>query len=236
MAVRMNHTMVDGQGLGQFLGAVAEMARGMPTPTIRPIWQREILEARDPPRPCFPHREFDEVPEARSISIPHDQMVCRSFLFGPKEVAALRAQLAPHLQKKATRFDIVLGCLWKCRTAALSPDSNQVMRINFTVDARGRHGKTEAGIPTGYYGNAFATPVAIATARELCTNPLSYAVELVKKAKDGVNMEYMRSVADASIMRKGTSTFSTCVYYVSDTVRAKFRDRTLAGACRCTRG
>jgi len=36
----------------------------------------------------------------------------------------------------------------------------------------------------------------MSTAGELCTNPLSYAVELVKKAKNQVDMEYIRSTAD----------------------------------------
>lgn len=72
---------------------------------------------------------------------------------------------------------------------ALSPDSDPKMTVAFTIDARGRRkGTTSVGIPSGYYGNAFVTPVAISTTRELCTNPMSYDVELVKKDK---NKEYM---------------------------------------------
>ncbi|TVU08149.1 hypothetical protein EJB05_41538, partial [Eragrostis curvula] len=157
LAVRMNHTMADGQGLTQFLGAVAELARGVSPPTIRPVWQRELLEARNPPRPSFLHRELEEVPDAKGIIMPLDEMVCRAFFFGPQKVATLRSKLTPNLQKHATRFDIVVGCLWKCRTAALSPDPGQEMRMLFTVDAHGRKCTGRVGIPVGYYGNAFAT-------------------------------------------------------------------------------
>ncbi|KAK3148147.1 hypothetical protein QOZ80_3BG0291310 [Eleusine coracana subsp. coracana] len=155
LAVRINHTMFDGQGLTQFLGAVAELARGVLVPTIRPIWQRELLEARNPPRPSFPHPEFDEVPDANSITMPFDQMVCHTFLFGPKDVATLRAQLTAHLQKIAT----------------------------------------------------------------------SYAVELIKKAKDEVDIEYMRSMADITVLQKRVYNIpSTCMYLVADTIRAKWSE------------
>lgn len=110
----MNHTMADAQGLAQFLGAVAELARGVSgAPTVRPVWQRELLEARDPPRPSFPHREFEDVPDAKSIIMPLDEdIVCHTFFFGPPEMATLRSQLTPpNLQKHATRFDILVGCL-----------------------------------------------------------------------------------------------------------------------------
>ncbi|TVU48134.1 hypothetical protein EJB05_07760, partial [Eragrostis curvula] len=109
LASRMNHMMADGQGLMQFLGAVAELVRGMPSPTVRPVWQRKLLEARDPPMPCFPHREFEEVPDAKGITMPRDKLVCHTFSFEPQEVDTLRSQLTPDLQKHTTRFDIVVG-------------------------------------------------------------------------------------------------------------------------------
>lgn len=92
--------------------------------------------------------------------------------------------------------------------------------MSFAVDAR------RAGIPVGYYGNVVATPVAISTARDLCSSPLSYAVELVRKAKLEVTMEYMRSMADITVLhkRRSCSLPSTCMYFVTDATRANFRD------------
>ena len=105
---------------------------------------------------------------------------------------------------------------------ALAPDTNEVMMLVVVVNARGRN-TAAAGIPIGYYGNAFVVPVAISTARELCTNPLSYAVELVKKAKNQVDMEYMRSTADLIVLRRGQSTrIAAGMYSLSDTTRARF--------------
>jgi len=96
------------------------------------------------------------------------------------------------------------------------------MMLAVVVNARGRN-TASAGIPIGYYGNAFVVPVAISTARELCTNPLSYAVELVKKAKNQVDMEYMRLTANLIVLRRGQSPrIAAGMYSLSDTTRARF--------------
>ncbi|MFS8001379.1 putative 13-hydroxylupanine O-tigloyltransferase [Helianthus anomalus] len=47
-ALRINHTMCDGQGIAQFMMALGEISRGAPTPSIPPVWHREQLIARNP--------------------------------------------------------------------------------------------------------------------------------------------------------------------------------------------
>jgi len=223
LAVRANHTMADAQGVMQFLGAVAELARGAQAPSVLPVWKRELLEGRNQQQPVLLHDKLAEA-KASSIMLPLDNAALRlrSFFFGPREIAAIRAQLTPHLQKRATKFDSIAGWIWKFRTVALAPEPNEVMMLVVAVNARGRTTAT-AGIPIGYYGNAFALPVAMSTARELCTKSLSYAIELVKKAKNQVDMEYMRSTADLIVLRRGQCTrITTGMYSLSDATRARF--------------
>uniref|UniRef100_A0A0D3G319 Uncharacterized protein n=1 Tax=Oryza barthii TaxID=65489 RepID=A0A0D3G319_9ORYZ len=98
LAVRVNHTMCDAIGAAQFLLAVGELARGLPAPTVRPAWCRELLDARSPPAPSFPHREFDVVPPPP----PPGDLVTRTFTFTAADVAAIREGLPPRLRGTAT--------------------------------------------------------------------------------------------------------------------------------------
>ncbi|MQL99220.1 hypothetical protein Taro_031941 [Colocasia esculenta] len=217
VGILLNHTMADAPGLVQFLNAVAELARGMPAPVVAPVWQREVFGARHAPEVTRIHREYEEV---EGSIVPFSDMAHRSFFFGSREVEALRARLPPQLRRRS-RFEIVTACLWRCRTAALRLDPEEEVRVICIVNARGGNCTPP---PLGYYGNAFAFPVAVTTAGKLTGNPLGYALGLVRKAKEDVDDEYMKSIADLMVLRGRPHFTVVRSYLVSDVSRAAFED------------
>ncbi|XP_061350570.1 13-hydroxylupanine O-tigloyltransferase-like [Gastrolobium bilobum] len=221
-ALRMNHTMSDGSGISQFLKALSEIACGAPKPSILPVWRRELLCARDPPRVTCIHQEYQQIPpDSKSIFKPHH----RSFFFGPKEIASIR-ELLPHQQvSQPTSFDVLTSFLWRCRTIALQwQNPDQEVRLLCIVNARYGRCKFNPPLPEGFYGNAFVFPAAVTTVGKLCGRPLGYALELVKKAKDEATEEYVHSVADLMVT-KGRPCFTTLgSFMVSDLTKAAFRD------------
>ncbi|KAI9193899.1 hypothetical protein LWI28_001139 [Acer negundo] len=113
----------------------------------------------------------------------------------------------------------VTVCLWRCRTAALYFDSDEIVRVSCIINTRGKHYNMH--IPKGYYGNAFAYPATCSKAEILCRNPLGYAVELVKQAKAQMSEEHIRSVADLmAIIGRRTNYVTQGNFIVSDLTRS----------------
>lgn len=213
LAIRLNHAISDGFGLVQLLKTVAEMARGAKIPSIPSVWQRELFNARTPPRITCSHHEF-QVPEYQkspsngSNLTNNDILIQRSFFFGPKEMKAIRKHLPPNFPKHCSQFVLLTACLWTCRTSALKINPEEEVLMCSLVNARGKNLSSALSLPLGYYGNAFVYPAAVTKAEDLSRNSLEFAVELVKKAIAETNEEYFRSVVDF-LATKGRPMFKT---------------------------
>ncbi|OIW07861.1 hypothetical protein TanjilG_19962 [Lupinus angustifolius] len=221
-ALRMNHTMSDGSGISQFMKAIAEIACGARNPSILPVWNRELLCARNPPKITCIHHEYEQLPlDNKSTFIPHH----RSFFFGPTEIAAIRSLLPHYLAQSTTSFEVLTAFLWRCRTIALQwVNPNQEIRLLCIVNARYGNCSFNPPLPEGFYGNAFVYPAAVTTVGKLCNQPVGYALELVKKAKNEANEEYVHSVIDL-MGTKGRPYFTRAgSFMVSDLTKAGFRD------------
>ncbi|GAU11590.1 hypothetical protein TSUD_345810 [Trifolium subterraneum] len=219
----LNHTFGDGAGLKQFMNARTEMARGANKPSIQPVWHREVLMARDPPRITCNHREYEQIILPPNTIKEEDTTttIHQSFFFTPADVAAIRCLVPLHL-RQCTAFDLITACYWYCRTRALQLKPEEEVRMMCVVNARSRF--TDRHSLVGYYGNCIAFPAAVTTAGKLCGNPLGYAVELIRKAKAQVTEEYMHSVADLMVIKERCSFTDLRSSIVSDWTRAKFAE------------
>ncbi|KAJ4832919.1 hypothetical protein Tsubulata_007234, partial [Turnera subulata] len=215
LACRYNHAMCDILGNHQFWLAVSEIARGEEVPSILPVWERHLLSASDPPKVTHQHLEYIDstAPNAAdhhtSNKEEEEELVDRSFVFGPKELSALRSLAPPG---RHSIYEILAACLWKCRTIALQLHPDEEVRVMSVVNARFRP-EYNPPLPVGYYGNGFVLPVALTTAGNLIQNPIGFALDLVKKAKNQFSSEYVKSVASLMVLKDrphfvtGTKTF-----------------------------
>ncbi|CAI9087200.1 OLC1v1021214C1 [Oldenlandia corymbosa var. corymbosa] len=220
-----NHAVADGLGIIQFAKAMGEIASGASAPSIQPVWMRELLYARNPPRITCVHREYDEVipttEQNNKIKTP-EEMVNTSLVFGPEEISDLRANSLPaDFRQKCSTFDLMTASIWRGRIAALQMNPEEEVKVVCIVNARHRF---DPPLPEGYYGNAVAAPVAITTAGELVKNPLEYAVTLLRKAKSEVTEEYIKSTADLMVLRGRPILNMSSTHLVSDVTRVGFDD------------
>jgi hypothetical protein len=221
--------MCDSFGMIQFLKAMEEMAQGTEKPSLLPVWERQLLNARKPPHvTCIHHEYYDDEIEDDDDSIQDfframdpNENLHKSFFFGPKEIQALRDRLPLDLKKSST-FELITACVWKCRTAALEIDPDEIVRVSYAVSVRSKN--CNMNLPPGYYGNAFAFPAACSKAHLLCENPLEYAVELVKEVKAKMSEEYIRSVADLMEIRGRPGLITKGIWVVSDNSRFGFEE------------
>ncbi|KAM3270790.1 hypothetical protein P3S67_028992 [Capsicum chacoense] len=167
VGLRFNHTMMDGYGLNIFLNALSELIQGASAPSILPVWERHLLSARSLPSITCTHHEFDEQIESKiAWESMEDKLIQKSFFFGCKEMEAIKNQVSPNWE--STKFELLMAFLWKCRTIVLGLHSEEIVRLTYPINIRGKLQKFE--LPAGYYGNAFVTPTAVSKAELLCSN------------------------------------------------------------------
>lgn len=208
--------MCDSIGAAQFICAIGEHVCGAEAPSIVPIWQRQLLNARNPPRLSCMHHEYYTNIRTPPPPIPLNNMVRRTFFFGSKDISALRHLLPPYL-RRCSKFQILAASIWRCRTIALSPEPNEEVKLLCTVNTR-------EWLPKGYYGNAVVFPAAITSAEKLSKSPLHYAIELIRKAISEATEEYIKSVADLMVIRGRPNFAELGTYLLFDLTHAGYSE------------
>ncbi|KAF8009722.1 hypothetical protein BT93_J0649 [Corymbia citriodora subsp. variegata] len=215
LAVGIKHCLCDGIGSADFLNSFAELARpggGLALKLkaksrAKAVWDRHLMDPPMPRRvPCGgvhssgaqTHPEFNRVPDLCSFTsrFVNESLVPTSITFNGASVDELKriASSAGRLGDSAfTSFEVVTAHIWRSWARSLNLPPNQTLKLLFSVNVRNR---VKPSLPSGYYGNAFVLACSQATAKDLTEKGLGFATALVKRAKDRVDDEYVRTVVE----------------------------------------
>lgn len=185
VGVTWNHVIADAAGMGQFLRAVGERARGLTlASSVVPVRWDAALKAAPPAAAGFVELMMGLKPMADVAIL---DVTVPSRLIGSVKDAFRRRGKSP-----CTTFEAVAAVLWRCRTRAIlsgsssdSSEINPVVALYFTVNAR-----KYAGAREGYYGNCLTGRFVVATGGTVANGDLVDVVEMIRRAKEQIPEQF----------------------------------------------
>lgn len=217
-----NHAILDGKSASEMFHNLASICRGEGLKTKLIDNDRTCFKARTPPQIHFPHNEYLKLAKMSSLASSFTSMKRTSpspLIFADKYIHKLfsfTSEMLTSLKEKAmikcSTFEAILAHIWRARTKASFDDHDQESTVLFAVDIRD---KTSPPLTKSFVGNAVITAFASARARDLIEKPLSFGVEMVKKGRDRITSEYIRSVIDWLEVYKGIPATCNGAFYVS---------------------
>ncbi|WOK99157.1 hypothetical protein Cni_G07869 [Canna indica] len=178
IGLRSSHVMFDGVGQAEFLKAVGELARGLPRPSVAPVWGRDAFRNQ----PKFPRGPPPALtPFNFEISV---------FDLTSDLVSQVKNQYLKETGQRCSSFDVVTAKVWQCRTRVVgltSPDDR--VHLGFAVNTR--HLLQDV-LPAegGYYGNCVYNMAVSAAGDVVACAPLVEVVGLIREAKRRVPAEF----------------------------------------------
>ncbi|XP_039173434.1 omega-hydroxypalmitate O-feruloyl transferase-like [Eucalyptus grandis] len=198
VGIVMNHILVDGKALMDFIACWTDLARAKP-PSLLPFLDRSVLCPRRPPHIDFPHHEYaprDRQP-GHVVDPQTKPLVYRSFCFKPHTLIQLKKASRITTQNGSsvvpTTFEVISALVWISRTKALGIHPHETTKLLTIVDGRP---KFNPPLPSGYFENGIAWSCAECSTGELTRNRFSFAVRTVHEALTTVTDSYIRSAID----------------------------------------
>ncbi|KAF8749600.1 hypothetical protein HU200_012617 [Digitaria exilis] len=194
VAVTWNHGIADGYGLAQFMQAVSELTRGLPSPTnVVPVRHDESLpdipqlisavQRRSPVGFELKHVDFGYT----DVTIPW------SFINRVKGEFRSR-YVGGGVESSCTTFEVVTAAIWRCRTRAINSKPDVPAPLMFTVNVR-KH----VGCKDGYYGNCLSSQLVEATADAVANGAIVDIVRWIKDTKGRVQESLRRSEGEMEL-------------------------------------
>ncbi|KAF7069718.1 hypothetical protein CFC21_075305 [Triticum aestivum] len=201
LGMRCAHALCDGAGADKFLAAAALFAQGK-QPAVTPVWERqERLGSRRPPRLAIPfERVLAPHKDVGPYRYGHEQLVAREcFHVSNASVGTLREQLSGEAGLKLTTFEVIAAFIWRARVKANGTRPDELVKMVYSMNVSRI---LDPALPDGYWGNA-CVPVYVALAAgELVGQGLADTAALIRRSKQAVDDEYVRSYIDFQEMHR----------------------------------
>ncbi|KAH8501363.1 hypothetical protein Peur_043060 [Populus x canadensis] len=203
LGVGLNHSVCDGIGTAEFLNSFAELATSrnrVADLKPKPIWDRHLFDPTNSSRCCSAtHLEFNRVPDLCGFTsrFCNERLTPTSIIFDKRwlnELKKLALSTSTPIGLTYTSYEVLSAHVWRSWARALNLPSNQILKLLFSINIRNR---VKPSVPSGYYGNAFVLGCAQTTVKDLAEKGLGYAAMLIKRAKERVDNEYVRSVVES---------------------------------------
>ncbi|KAM0867648.1 hypothetical protein ACQ4PT_041841 [Festuca glaucescens] len=180
----IHHVLMDGTGAFHFIQTWSGLARGQACP-CPPSHDRTLLRGRSPPRADLDHRAYS-LAYLNGLPRPWATLVCS---VSPKLLAHLKSRCKPGV----SNYGAVTAHLWRCVCVArgLAPGSDTHLRVTVNV----RH-RLCPPVPRHFSGNAVVRELVTIKVADVLAQPLGYVADTVRKAVEGVDDAWVRSVID----------------------------------------
>ncbi|KAL5214717.1 hypothetical protein ABZP36_003869 [Zizania latifolia] len=176
VGVTWNHGLADGFGLAQFLCAVGELARGLPSPSVVPVRNDESL-------PDIPQLFNLLRQSAAGFKCEHVDFAYCDVIIPWSFVSRVKAEFSSRVAgRRCSVFEVVTAAIWQCRTRAIDGHrGSAVAPLVFAANVR-KH----VGAKDGYYGNCITSQLVAATGDALADGDIVDVVKLIKDAKERI--------------------------------------------------
>jgi hypothetical protein len=176
LGVTWSHAVADGVGIAQFVQAVGELARGLPSPSIVPVRQDDsVLLGRQP------RSSTNSSQPAIGRRLQLTQAAELDITVKPSLINRMRDRYASmNSGRPCTVFEAVAAVLWRCRTRAIRSGPDAAVVLTFGANVR-----ELVGAKPGYYGNCVMPRLVTASSGTVGNGDVMDLVKVVQGAKNG---------------------------------------------------
>ncbi|CAN1827579.1 Shikimate O-hydroxycinnamoyltransferase [Linum perenne] len=228
LGVGIQHQVADGFSGLHFVNTWSEMCRGIHL-NLRPMIDRSLLRARDPPKPTFPHIEYQPSPTMKTPiptvgDIANAYVTCQIFKITRDKINALKSKS----KSKESSYEVLAAHIWRCVSEARGLSDNQETKLYIATDGRSR---LRPRLPPEYFGNVIFTTTPVALVGDLLNQPNWLVAGQIHDALTRMDDEYLRSALDylqvqpdLSSLEKGAHTFRCPNLGITNWVRLPVHD------------